>query len=124
MRAPKRGGLYTVEDHHFAVGDGVGPGGGGLRHGGRITAIPAGRQQTHGAGVADHHHRVGRQVLLREERTVRVGGCTVRVKLALLDGEVINAMPEWEDVAAAAAVLGRPTKQVLQEASAAAAALR
>ena len=78
-------------------------------------------RQTSTLGVREH--RVGRQVLPREERTVQVGGCTVRVKLALLDGEVVNAMPEWEDVAAAAAVLGRPTKQVLQEASAAAAAL-
>ena len=29
-------------------------------------------------------------------------------------------MPEWEDVAAAAAVLGRPAKQVLREAHTAA----
>lgn len=78
-------------------------------------------RQTSTLGVREH--RVNRQVLLRQERTVAVGGCTVRVKLALLDGEVINAMPEWEDVAAAAAVLARPTKQVLQEASAAAAGL-
>jgi uncharacterized protein (DUF111 family) len=31
---------------------------------------------------------------------------------------VVNAMPEWEDVAAAAAALGRPAKSVLAAAHA------
>jgi uncharacterized protein (TIGR00299 family) protein len=65
--------------------------------------------------------RVGRSTLHREERTVDVSGRPVRVKVARLRGEVVNAMPEWEDVAAAAAALGRPAKQVLREAQAAAA---
>ncbi len=47
---------------------------------------------------------------------VDVGGRDVRVKLGLLDGEVVNRSVEWEDVAAAAAALGRPAKQVLAEA--------
>ena len=64
--------------------------------------------------------RVGKSVLERQERTVDVDGRRVRVKLGLLGGEVVNAMPEWEDVAAAAAALGRPAKQVLREAQAAA----
>jgi uncharacterized protein (DUF111 family) len=44
----------------------------------------------------------------------------MRVKLGVLRGEIVNAMPEWEDVAAAAAALGRPAKQVLRDAHAAA----
>ena len=60
---------------------------------------------------------VAKHVLERSERTVQVGGQPVRVKLGLLDGEVVNAVPEWEDVAAAAAALGRPAKQVLRDAA-------
>ena len=61
---------------------------------------------------------VGKHALERAERTVHVDGRPVRVKLGLLAGEVVNAMPEWEDVAAAAAAVGRPAKQVLQDAHA------
>ena len=61
---------------------------------------------------------VGKVALERVERTVEVDGRPVRVKLGLLDGEVVNAMPEWEDVAAAAAALGRPAKLVLRDAHA------
>jgi uncharacterized protein (DUF111 family) len=63
---------------------------------------------------------VRRTVLDRRESTVEVGGCLVRVKTALLDGRVVNVMPEWEDVAAAARSLGRPAKDVLLAAHAAA----
>jgi uncharacterized protein (DUF111 family) len=42
------------------------------------------------------------------------------VKLARLDGEVLNATPEWEDVATAAKALNRPAKVVLAAALAAA----
>lgn len=63
---------------------------------------------------------VDRTVLEREQRTVDVDGQPVRVKLARRDGAVVNAMPEWDDVAAAAAALGRPVKLVLQAAHAAA----
>jgi uncharacterized protein (TIGR00299 family) protein len=60
--------------------------------------------------------RVAKHVLERSERTVQVDGQPVRVKLGILDGEVVNAVPEWEDVAAAATALGRPAKQVLRDA--------
>ena len=63
---------------------------------------------------------VGKTALDRREVTVVVDGRPVRVKLGLLRGEVVNAMPEWEDVAAAAAALGRPAKAVLRDAHAAA----
>jgi uncharacterized protein (TIGR00299 family) protein len=66
-------------------------------------------------------HAVERTVLDREERTVDVDGQPVRVKTARLDGEVVNAMPEWDDVVAAARALGRPVKQVLRDAHTAAA---
>ena len=61
-------------------------------------------------------HQVVKHPLARAERTVEVDGRRVRVKLGLLDDEVVNAMPEWEDVAAAAAALGRPAKLVLRDA--------
>ena len=64
--------------------------------------------------------QVGKHALDRAERIVEIAGQRVRVKLGLLGGEVINAMPEWEDVAAAAAALGRPAKQVLRDAHVAA----
>ncbi|MEX2289265.1 MAG: nickel pincer cofactor biosynthesis protein LarC [Mycobacteriales bacterium] len=64
---------------------------------------------------------VAKTELERAQRTVEVEGRRIRVKLGLLHSEVVNTMPEWEDVAAAAAALGRPVKQVLQEAHAAAA---
>jgi uncharacterized protein (DUF111 family) len=53
-------------------------------------------------------------------RQVVVDGCEIAVKLARLDGEVVNAVPEYDDVAAAAARLGRPVKAVLAAAVAAA----
>lgn len=67
--------------------------------------------------------RVGKRALDREWVTVDVGGRDVRVKVARLDGRVVNAVPEYDDVAAAAAVLGRPLKAVLAAATAAAAHL-
>ncbi len=63
---------------------------------------------------------VGKHPLRRDTRTVHVDGHAVRVKLAYLDGEVVNAQPEYDDVAAAAATLGRPAKLVLAQATAAA----
>jgi uncharacterized protein (TIGR00299 family) protein len=60
--------------------------------------------------------RVGKRALDRSETTVEVGGRTIRVKTAVHDGRVVNAMPEYDDVEAAAAALGRPVKQVLAEA--------
>jgi len=64
--------------------------------------------------------RVDRRVLDREVTTVTVGGRTIRLKTARLDGAVVNAVPEYDDVAAAAAALGRPVKTVLAAATAAA----
>jgi len=63
---------------------------------------------------------VGKRALVREIRTVDIGGEEIRIKIALLDGAVVNAQPEYEDVAAAAAKLNRPVKAVLAAAAAAA----
>ena len=60
---------------------------------------------------------VARHALRRTFGTVDVDGQPVAVKLGwAADGSVVNAMPEWEDVARAAAALGRPVKQVLAQA--------
>ncbi len=62
---------------------------------------------------------VGKVALDRDIRTVEVGGETIRVKVARHEGVVVNAQPEYEDVAAAATALGRPVKAVLADAVAA-----
>jgi uncharacterized protein (TIGR00299 family) protein len=64
--------------------------------------------------------RVGKVALDRSETTVDVDGQPVRVKLSVLDGEVVTATPEYDDVVAAAAALQRPLKAVLADAAAAA----
>ena len=66
-------------------------------------------------------HQVVKRALEREVVTVTLAdGTDVRVKVARLDGLVVNASPEFDDVAAAAAAQGRPVKAVLAEAAAAA----
>jgi uncharacterized protein (DUF111 family) len=49
---------------------------------------------------------------------VQIDGRTVAVKLARHEGVVVNAQPEYDDVARAAADLGRPVSDVLAEATA------
>jgi uncharacterized protein (TIGR00299 family) protein len=75
---------------------------------------------TESSTIGVREHRVGKRALARETRTVRVDGAEVRVKVALLDGRVVNASPEYDDVAAAALALDRPVKAVLAAAAAAA----
>ena len=53
-----------------------------------------------------------RYELDREIRTVTVEGRPVAVKLGRLDGEIVNIAPEHDDVARAAAALGKPVKAV------------
>jgi uncharacterized protein (DUF111 family) len=64
--------------------------------------------------------RVVKRALVREMRTVTVDDVDITVKVALLNGEVVNVAPEYDDVATAAAHLGRPVKAVLAAAVAAA----
>jgi len=63
---------------------------------------------------------VARHALPRETATVTVGGVDIAVKLARLDGVVVTAQPEYDDVVRAARALSRPVREVLAEASAAA----
>jgi pyridinium-3,5-bisthiocarboxylic acid mononucleotide nickel chelatase len=75
---------------------------------------------TESSTIGLREHRVAKRALVREMRTVTVDGVDIAVKVALLDGEVANVAPEYDDVAAAAARLGRPVKAVLAAAVAAA----
>ncbi len=74
----------------------------------------------HTTSIGLREQPVGKRALDRELVTVDVEGHAVDVKLARLDGELLNLQPEYEHVAAAAEALGRPAKDVLQQAVAAA----
>jgi uncharacterized protein (TIGR00299 family) protein len=63
---------------------------------------------------------VARHALPRETTTVTVGGLEVSVKVARLDGVVVNSQPEYDDVVRVAQALGRPVRDVLAEATLAA----
>lgn len=66
---------------------------------------------------------VEKVVLPREIVTVQVLGSALRVKLARLDGQVVNAVPEYDDVVRLAANSKLPVRTVLDAASAAATAI-
>lgn len=82
------------------------------------AAAPAVRReifrQTSTIGVREQ--TFAKHALDREFVDVEVDGHRVAVKLARLDGEVVNAQPEYADVVAAAEATGRPVKDVLAEA--------
>jgi uncharacterized protein (DUF111 family) len=61
-----------------------------------------------------------------ERRTVAVPleGGDVRIKLGILEGEVVSATPEHDDVVALAEQTNRPVRDVYEEAAAAARQLR
>jgi uncharacterized protein (DUF111 family) len=65
---------------------------------------------------------VSRAAVDRTFTTVEVGGETIAVKVGHADGVVLQVMPEFEDVAAAARRLDRAERLVLLDALAAAAA--
>jgi uncharacterized protein (TIGR00299 family) protein len=71
--------------------------------------------------------RVRRHVRYELDRAIRevvVAGHTVRIKIGLLDGEVVNVAPEHDDCAEVAAATGRPVKQIWAEALTAATAIQ
>ncbi|MEP6650354.1 MAG: nickel pincer cofactor biosynthesis protein LarC, partial [Lapillicoccus sp.] len=72
------------------------------------------------SAIGMREHAVAKRELERETMVVTVGGREIRVKVARLEGAVVNAQPEYDDVAAAADALGKPAKSVLAEAIAAA----
>jgi uncharacterized protein (DUF111 family) len=75
---------------------------------------------TESSTIGLREQQVAKHALGRELRTVVVDGVDVRVKVATLGGEVVNVVPEYDDVVAAAAQLGRPVKAVLAAAVSAA----
>ena len=63
-------------------------------------------------------HPVIREVLERTWTHVSIEDQTIAVKIGWREGKAITVQPEWRDVLAAAAALGRPARQVLEEARA------
>ncbi len=61
-------------------------------------------------------HAVGKHALERQTITVDVHGHSVRVKVAFAEGKPVSATPEFDDITAAAAALGVPTKHMLEAA--------
>ena len=74
-------------------------------------------RQTSAIGLREQ--RLDKHALDREMSSVDVDGHTIAVKLARHEGAVVNAMPEYDDVARAAAAVGRPVADVLADAVAA-----
>jgi uncharacterized protein (DUF111 family) len=60
--------------------------------------------------------RLARYELEREERVVQVAGGSVRVKIGMLDGRVVNVAPEHDDCAELARTTGRAVKSIWAEA--------
>jgi uncharacterized protein (TIGR00299 family) protein len=83
--------------------------------GARLDAlIEAVFRETTSIGV--RYYPVGRRVLAREMRTVRVGGQTVALKVAKLGGRTVNVQPEYDDLVKAARLTGRPLKEIAHRA--------
>jgi uncharacterized protein (DUF111 family) len=60
---------------------------------------------------------VQRQALQRELQPVETRYGTILVKVARLDGRIVNAQPEYDDCASRALECGVPVKEVLAEAA-------
>ncbi|MEN6559909.1 MAG: nickel pincer cofactor biosynthesis protein LarC [Acidobacteriota bacterium] len=72
-------------------------------------------RETTSIGV--RYYPVGRRVLEREVRTVRVDGRKIGVKVARLAGRTVNVQPEYDDLVAAARRTGRPLKEIARRAA-------
>lgn len=73
----------------------------------------------HTSTIGLREHPIGKHALEREMTEVTIDGHRIAVKLARDDGVLVNAQPEYDDVARAAAALGRPVSDVLADAVAA-----
>jgi uncharacterized protein (TIGR00299 family) protein len=73
----------------------------------------------HTSAIGVREQPLGKHALDREMASVDVAGQPVAVKLARHDGVLVNAQPEYDDVARAALALGRPVGDVLGDAIAA-----
>ena len=67
--------------------------------------------------------RVERYSLPRRMESITLDGHSIRIKIALLDGQPLRAQPEFEDCKRAAQALGLPLKTILERAKIAAAQL-
>jgi uncharacterized protein (TIGR00299 family) protein len=76
----------------------------------------------HSSTLGVRVQRLERYELDRAIREVHVAGHPVRVKIGLLEGQVVNVAPEHDDCAVVATATGRPVKQIWAEAMAAATA--
>jgi uncharacterized protein (DUF111 family) len=85
-----------------------------------LPTVPAVRTAmfTHTTTIGVRETPVRKHPLERVMSTVDVDGQPVAVKLAMLDGRVVNASVEFDDVLRAAQALGRPAKAVLARANA------
>jgi uncharacterized protein (TIGR00299 family) protein len=83
----------------------------------RATAVRAAIFR-HTSTIGLREQPLTKHALDREMVEVQIDGRTVAVKLARQEGVVVNAQPEYDDVARAAADLGRPVSDVLAEATA------
>ena len=84
--------------------------------------IEAVLKETTSIGV--RFYPVGRRVLDRELRTVRVGGERIGLKVATLGGRPVNVQPEYDDLVRAARKTKRPLKEIARLAAAGPAARR
>jgi uncharacterized protein (TIGR00299 family) protein len=73
----------------------------------------------HTSTIGLREQPLGKHSLQREMVQVEVDGQPIAVKLAREDGVLVNAQPEYDDVARAALALGRPLNEVLGDAIAA-----
>ena len=71
-------------------------------------------RETTSIGV--RYYPVGRRVLEREFKTVRVYGENVGLKLAALGGRTVNVQPEYDDLVRASRKTGRPLKEIAHQA--------
>ncbi len=70
----------------------------------------------HTSTIGVREQPLGKHALDREMVSIEVDGEPIAVKLARHDGVLVNAQPEYDDVARAARVLGRPVSDVLGDA--------
>ena len=83
-----------------------------------VIAPPAAREAVSAAlfrettTIGVRYREAARECLLRETVVVPTAAGDIRVKVARRDGHVVNAAPEFDDCARAAAASGRPAKEI------------
>lgn len=82
----------------------------------RLLGAVQGAMFTHTSTIGLRWTAVGKHALDRQTITVEVQGHAIRVKVAFAEGKAVSATPEFDDIAAASAALGVPTKHMLEAA--------